>query len=122
MGSSKNVLRVWNGIANSDMSAASITSDPTNVLFMDNVQVQLNYTGTPTGTFQVQVSSDYDPTTATAGNWVPIPFGSTISATGAADQIILDMNQLPAPWVRVVYTRSSGSGTLNMYLTAKEVG
>lgn len=121
MGSSKNVIKSWHGIIDGSM-ATSLESAPTNVLFVDNINCQLNYTGTPTGTFTVQVSSDYDPNTATAGNWIPVDFGQVIGAAGSGDQIILDMNQLPAPWMKVVYTSVSGTGTLNMYLTAKEVG
>ena len=105
--------------------SGNITSDPTNIQFLDNVSMQLNFTGTPTGTFTVQGSLDYQQTSpfakAAIGNWIDITLPTTPAAAGSANQILIDMNQLSFPWIRVKYTASSGSGTLNAYISAKAV-
>ena len=124
MGSTKNILRAWQAVTNGNM-ASTITSPVTNVQFLDNVGVQLNFTGTPVGTFAVQCSADYaqdsQGVVINAGNWISLPLTPTPTAAGSADQIYLDLNQLSGPWMRVVYTAGSGSGTLNMYVTAKMI-
>lgn len=122
MGSTKNVLPPYHAIIAQSM-AADITSPVSNIQYLDNCMIQLNFTGTPTGTFDVQVSEDYrfqgDP--SNTGNWVSLPLAPAPLASGSADQIVLDLNQLPGPWIRVVYSRTSGTGTLDMYITAKMI-
>lgn len=124
MASTKNVLSPHQIVTSGDMSG-NITSDPTNIQFLDNVSMQLNFTGTPTGTFTVQGSLDYQQTSpfakAAIGNWIDLTLSPSPAATGSASQILLDLNQLSFPWIRVKYTRSSGSGTLNAYISAKAV-
>lgn len=104
---------------------ASVTSTLAFVQYQDNVGIQLNWTGTPTGTFTVQVSVDHAQDTlgnvTVAGNWVTLTLSASITAAGSADTAYIDLNQLSAPWARVVYTRTSGTGTLNGYITAKGV-
>lgn len=99
-----------------------LTSQVININFLDNLGVQLHFTGTPTGAFEVQVSADYDPNTHNSGHWVSIVLSPAPVAAGAPDDIYIDMNQLSAPWVRVVYTNASGTGALDGFATAKEVG
>ena len=107
------------------MSQASITSVATNIQYLDNIGIQLNFTGSPNGTFAVQVSADYqqDPegSIRVPGNWIPIALPSTPLASGSAGQIYIDLNQLSAPYIRVVYTKTSGTGTLNAFVTGKQV-
>jgi len=104
---------------------ASITSNAVRTLFQDNIGFQLVWTGTPTGSFDVQISMDHEEdsfgTVLTAGTWTSLTLSPTISAAGAADNAYIDLNQLSCPFVRVVYTRSSGTGTLNAYVTAKGI-
>lgn len=125
MSGRKNALIKYQTITNGDMSQASITSTVTNLQFLDNVCVQLNFTGTPTGTFEVQVSLDHaqdqNGNVSVAGNWTALTLSPSPAATGSASTIFIDMNQLSAPWIRVVYTRTSGSGTLNAYIGAKMI-
>ncbi len=124
MGSTKNVLEAYHALVARSM-AASITSPVTSIKFLDNCMIQLNFTGVPVGTFAVQVSADYNQDSfgnvINAGNWVALPLSPSPIASGAADQIIIDMNEMPAPWMRVVYTRTSGTGALDMYVTAKMI-
>lgn len=107
--------------------ATSVTSSPTNIEGVDNVGYQINFTGTPTGTFTVEVSADYQPGTSpheepiNAGNWIALPISPAVTASGAAGSAYIDLNQLSAPWIRIVYTRTSGTGSLDVYVTAKGI-
>jgi hypothetical protein len=104
--------------------AGNLTSAVTNIEFLDNIGVQFNFTGTPTGTFQVQVSADYSQdqqgNVLNAGNWIGL-LSVLPTASGSADSAYVDLNQLSAPWIRAIYTRTSGTGTLNAYIVAKQV-
>lgn len=121
--SRKNNLLRFQNIVNGDMSQASITSTVSNIQFLDNIGIQLNFTGTPTGSFAVQLSIDYaqddQGNVTNAGNWVPITFTTPPVAAGAPGTIYLDLNQLSAPWIRVVYTKGSSTGTLQGFITGK---
>lgn len=124
-GNSKNALYPYHFIV-AQTIATNYTSNPVNIQFLDNVCIQLNFTGTPTGTFAVQGSLDYSQNALTgvqtnAGNWVPIALPITPVASGAAGTILLDLNQLSFPWIRVVYTASSSTGVLDGYIGAKAV-
>lgn len=130
-------LPVYQNISSGDMSTAAITSQVTSIQFMDDVGLQLNWTGSPVGTFQIQVSLDYNqdasspPNVTNTGNWVALTLTywngadfvtDTEIPTSVGSPIYLDLALLSAPWIRAVYTKISGSGTLNGYLTAKQFG
>ncbi len=139
MSDKKNQLLKYQNITNGDMSLSSITSTITNISFLDDIGIQLNFSGSPVGTFAVQVSADHaqdyssPPNVTVAGNWVPLTFTYWDSGTSAfitgfsvptsvGSPIYLDLALLSAPWIRVVYTKVSGTGTLNAFITAKAVG
>ena len=73
---------------------------------------QIKWTGTPTGTLKLQMSNDID---ATVTDWEDIP-GSSVAIAGAAGQQVYNYSNAPFRWVRVVYTATSGSGTLSKAL------
>ena len=121
MSSRKNFLH-YPIITNGDMSAASITSAITNIQRLDNIGIQLNWTGAPVGTFAVQVSADYaqdiEGNVTNAGNWTPLALTpSPITALGSP--IYIDIAQISAPWIRAVYTKTSGTGTLQTTIVGK---
>lgn len=126
-GNSKQVFKPYKVISNGDMSQSSLTSSYTNIQGLDNVGYQVVFTGAPTGTFSVQISMDYQPGTSpnaepvNAGNWVSLPLSPAIIASGSGDVAYIDLNQMSAPWIRLVYTRTSGSGTLNAFIVAKAI-
>lgn len=123
--SRKNVLIKYQIVTAGDMSG-NLTSKVTNINYLDNIGVQLNMSGSPTGTFQIQVSADYAQdefgNVQNAGNWVPLVLTpAPIVTAGSPSFIYIDLNQLSSPWIRTVYTAGSGSGTLNAFITAKAV-
>lgn len=109
------------------MSQASLTSAITAVQMVDNVAYQIDFTGAPVGTFSVQVSINYEPgrgpnsEPANPGTWVDLTLDPAIIASGSPDTAFIDINQTGSAYIRLVYTRTSGSGTLNAMITAKAV-
>lgn len=83
-----------------------------------NYAIQLVFTGTPAGTFKLQASCDpannVNPTVvvqqAELSHWTDIADSSqTISAAG---NHMWTVQNAGYNWVRIVYTRSSSTGTL----------
>lgn len=81
--------------------------------------------GTPVGTIAIQVSLDYaqdsQGVVTNSGTWTALTFSSTPAVSGNSGSLYLDLNQLGAAWVRAVYTKTSGTGTLNAYISGKEI-
>lgn len=99
---------------------ANITSAVQSLQKQDNCGIQLIWTGTPTGTFGVQVSLDYQLGTG-VGTWTQITLSPVPAASGAAGTYYIDLNQLSSPWIQITYTRTSGTGTLDAWISAKGV-
>lgn len=108
---------------------SSITGTPIIIQYEDSVSIQLNFTGSPVGTFQIQGSLDYippqpgyaDQATAT-GNWISLVLTPAPIASGAPDNVLIDLYALSFPYIRIVYTRTSGTGTLDAYVSCKALG
>lgn len=116
----------WNTLNNSHLidnvsMASSITSAAQPCQFQDNIGIQLAWTGDAVGDFTVEVSVDHNPVTNTAGSWATLTLSSTIAAASVADNAYIEINQLSAPYIRVVFTRTSGTGVLNCHIAAKGV-
>lgn len=123
----KNTLPPFPTINGDGDMSADITSPVTDIRFIDNVALLLKWTGTPVGTFAVQGSVDYVAAlpnasrVANAGTWTSLTLSPTPSAAGSADHVLIDLPALGFPFIRVVYTRTSGTGTLTMYISGKAV-
>lgn len=113
-GGRKNTLTPISIVTNGNMSS-DITSTSLNIQYLDYVSIQAVISGTPNGTFDVQISHDNS-------NWTSVPLsGSSSVAAGVPSPIIFENIQaLPAPYIRLVYVASSGSGTLNASLSARQ--
>lgn len=105
--------------------ATNITSPVIKCANLDNVAIQLDWTGTPTGVFAVQTSVDHAEDNlgnpSVVGTWINIPLSAAITASGAPDDAHISLNQLPGSYIRVVYTATSGAGTLSMYVAGKGI-
>ena len=115
--------------------SGSLTSAVTDIQFLDDVGYQFDFTGSPTGTFSVEVSAnysqDYNGNVQNAGTWIPLTLtywngsafvtGTTIP-TSVGTPIYLDLALLSAPYIKAIYTAGSGSGTLTATITAKMIG
>lgn len=106
-------------------STTTYTSAASNILNLDNIGIQCNFTSTPTGTLTIEVSLDHAETATgeitVAGNWITVSNSSTSISSGSPTNVYYDLNQLSAPWVRLKYINASGSGTLTAYLCGKSV-
>lgn len=89
--------------------ASSLTSDGIFVERCTEYSIQVVFTGTPVGEFKLQGSLD----AGTPSNWTDIT-GSAESVTEAGD-ILWNAQGVGYRWVRLVYTSTSGSGTLTIY-------
>ena len=92
---------------------ASVTTAASNILYTDRVGYQISWTGTPTGAFTVEISNDET-------TWVELTLSTPITASGSADDAFIDA-ETAAKFIRLVYTRTSGTGTLNVHITAKSI-
>jgi hypothetical protein len=91
------------------------TSQPINVKNLDNVMLQLIWTGTPTGVFSVLHSPDgvlYDSITLS-----PI----ITQPAGSSGHWSVVLQGEPGQYVMVQYVNASGSGTVDVIVAAKDV-
>lgn len=116
----KNVLNAFPLVSGGDLSA-NLTSDPVDMQYMDNAGISVAWTGTPTGTISIQGSLDYKPTDPPrAGNWFDLTFDPALSQpAGSSGSILVNVNQLPYPWLRVNYVSASGSGNVDIWVCGK---
>lgn len=105
--------------------ASNIVSSVTNIAYLDNIGIQFNYSGSPLGAFNVQISGDYNQdnngNVLNPGNWINLTLSPAPAASGTTGQAYVDIFQISAPWIRTTYTASSGTGFLSVYITAKMV-
>lgn len=111
--------------------AASFTTAPTIVRYLDNCSYQINITtSNSVGTFSVEGSLDYEVNEANgdvvvhAGNWIALNLsGGTPSAAAANDSILIDLNQLPYNAIRLKYTSSvAGTGVCEILIMCRQLG
>lgn len=99
---------------------STITSHTVHILNLDNIFLQINVTGTPTGAFSIQVSGDHtedqEGNVLVAGNWIEVV---SLPVTGSAVNFGEDLNQLGAPWLRLVYTNVSSTGLADAFVSGK---
>ena len=96
-----------------DMSG-NLLSDATNIKRLDNFGIQLVWTGVPVGTFDIQASID-------GVSYTSLSFSSPITASGTASSTLINLNQIPYAWVRVAYTATSGTGSLDITIMGKDL-
>jgi len=105
-------------VTSGDMSTASINSTPIDVNQLTNASIQAVFTGSPNGTFKLQFSDSItEPCNSSSIVWTDYTGSSqSINAAGNFAWNLLDAGYR---CLRLVYTRSSGSGTLNATFSGK---
>jgi hypothetical protein len=110
-----------NGSKPSGMVGGVMTS--TNVIYsqifelsrMDNIGLEIAWSGTPTGTLLVYVSNS-------GINWPSLVFNPAYAQpSGSAGVEGLNINQYPFKWMMLQYTNASGSGVLTAYGQNKDL-
>ncbi len=112
---------------NSGSMAGSITGPASIIQRLPGISYSVVWSGTPTGTFTVQVSNDYsenrDGSVRNAGSWSDLPsssFQGTYPApAGSGGNGMLDVNVTNVYAIRLNYTRVSGTGQLTVIPCAK---
>jgi len=108
----------------STASSFDTYSNPTNIDYLDNVGIQVVWTGTTVGVLEVYGSNDA--ANAQQGkyptNWSKFEFGATINVDTTNSDLLIHMNQVPYSWIALKYTATSGTGTMTAKLTVKMVG
>lgn len=110
--------------AQSTASDFNTFTNPTNVDYLDNVGIQVIWTGTTVGVLEVYGFNDA--ANAQQGsypsNWSKFEFGATINVDTTNSDLLIHMNQLPYSWIALKYVATSGTGTMTAKLTVKMVG
>lgn len=98
------------GVKNGAMSGTNtIYSQIIEKSRMDNIGLEVTYTGTPSGTFQVMVSNS-------GINFYSLTFSPALTQpTGGPGGYAINLNQLPFKYVMLQYTNTSGTGVLTVY-------
>lgn len=103
-------------ISSGDMSTATVTSTTVDVGRTSQYSVQGVYTGSPNGSLQINVSNDYPCGGAT--NWTLAPTTAAV-AIAAAGNTMWNVTYGNYNCLQVVYTKTSGTGTLNVIYGSK---
>ena len=114
-------------IINSADMSANITGPATVIQMLPGISYDISWTGTPTGTFLVQVSNTVvlgvNGSIQSAGTWTTLPsssFSGTYPApSGSSGSGFLDVVGTQAYAVRLTYTAVSGAGNLTVVAAAK---
>lgn len=94
---------------------AVVTSASQNINNLDNLFLQIRFTGTSTGTLVVQASADNV-------LWDDFVFSPALTQpAGSSIGYGVSLNQIPAGWFRVQYTNASGAGVLTVNYFIKDV-
>ncbi len=108
-------MRIQNeelSLSGTDMTS-NITCDPIWLGHIAYYSIQLVFTGTPDGSFKLQVSNDIGSNdlsiaSATVTNWTDLAGSSTV--VSASGDLMFNANNAGYRWVRLVWTNSaSGS-------------
>lgn len=108
-------------------SAANIVSDPILLAYADQFAITAFWTGSGTGSFKLQGSTDKERVLDQAVvngvadpkivNWVDIPNSTQASSVGSP--LMWNYSEVGYRWVRIVYTVASSSITLSVTVQLK---
>lgn len=113
---SKKLLTPFTQFAAHAVTGTNTYSSPiTDVRNLDNIGIQLSWTGTPTGNFSVLGSND-------GTNFFALTFSPTITQPAGASGISgVNITQFPFFFIQLQYVNVSGSGTISALMTCKDV-
>jgi len=119
---------LYDGYALSNADGYSFTSDPIPIRFTSKIGMTAYFTGTPSGTLKMQQTSEAPDDSVSrmapgkngSGGvaWTDITGSSqTISAAGSQ---YFEKANVCSGFIRVVYTATSGTSTVSVWVTGKE--
>ncbi len=114
MGNKK--INAYHLITNGVMTGTTTLLSPIqNIQNFDNIGLQVEWTSTAIGTISVQCS--VDGTVFDALTFDPL----LTQPAGASGHYLIDLNQVPFPYLQVKYVNASSTGVLNVYMFSKDV-
>lgn len=121
--SSRPQLAPYSVITNGSM-AGSLTSAVTIIQKLSMISYDISWSGTsPVGVITVQVSNSYsknaDGTVDNAGSWTTLDLSEPAAVSGNTGNGFIDIDATAGYAIRLVYTRTSGVGTLNVIVNGK---
>lgn len=112
----KNVVKSFKMLDEADLSG-SLESAIVNVINLDKASIHLNWTGTsPVGVITVEARN------GEKSSFYELDMGGVINITGNSGDHQLNFLELPFTDIKVVYTSTSGTGTIDATISAKVVG
>jgi hypothetical protein len=106
---------------------ASFNSDAIYLGHIVNFSIQSVFTGTPNGSFKLQYSNDKGVEDKTNGGWSAAGISTwtddaaSVIAVTAAGDAMWDVQNSGPRWVRLVWTRTSSTGSATIRFNAKGV-
>ena len=110
----RNVIRKVKLVENEDMGS-NVESKVIKVSSLDRVKFIIDFKGNAVGNFKFLISDDME-------NFYEIEPDITLSANGADDSHILNINLVNFTFIKILYEASSGFGTLNIGFTGNNIG
>jgi len=109
-------------LENADLSG-DLVSLVTIITNITDIGYDISWTGTAVGVFSVEISNTYSLNAAgavlSAGNWTPLTLSGAVNPAGVTDNGFIDIQGVSAFAIRLVYTSTSGTGTVNAVVTGK---
>lgn len=104
--------------------AGNLTSKVTIIQNLSMVSYDISWSGTtPVGEITVQVSNTYsqnaDGSVRNAGTWHTLVLSDETLVSGNTGDGFIDVDANAAYAIRLIYTRTSGTGTLNVTINGK---
>lgn len=95
---------------------ATVSSATIDATFQDNIGLEIAWTSAnAVGVITVEASNSGD-------NFYPLTFDPALTQPASDNGgYLVNLNQLPYAYYRVTYTRTSGTGTLSVWATSKEI-
>lgn len=112
MSQTRRFIQPYQVIASGDMSGA-IASPSVDISNVDDISIVYEWAGTsPVGTLFVQVKNGDSP-------WSVLDISPPAAISGNSGNNNIQITNVSFKELRLTYTRTSGTGTLNAYLTGK---
>ena len=121
---SRPLIKPFQVITNGDMSA-NIISEVTIVDNISAISYDISWSGTtPVGAISVQVSNTYKENANSSaflvpGNWSTLPLSSSTTVSGNTGTGAIDIQITGFSAIRLIYTASSGIGSMQAFVAAK---
>lgn len=122
--SSRPIITAHKVITNGDMSV-SITSPPTVITNVSMISYEISWSGNaPAGSIDVQVSNSFSPNVqgGPQGNpviWTSVILSAVPLISGNSGNGFIQLADLPAHAIRIVYTPTSGTGLMTAIVAGK---